>query len=69
MAEALKEMQSEVKADRVFHLISASNGTIEREKDDQPVIKVPPSSWDVYLFNLIIFNCFVSYIHICTLNM
>ncbi|KAL3027397.1 hypothetical protein AAZX31_03G049800 [Glycine max] len=39
LAEALKEMQSEGKADRVFHLISASNGTIEREKDDQPVIK------------------------------
>ncbi|RDX67389.1 Symplekin, partial [Mucuna pruriens] len=47
LAGALKEMQSEGKADRVFHLISASNGSIEREKDDQPVIKVTTlSSWD-----------------------
>lgn len=68
MAGALKELQSEGKADQVFHLISASNGTIEREKDVQPVIKVTTlSSWDGYLFNLIIFICFGSYIHICTL--
>ncbi|KAL3038122.1 hypothetical protein AAZX31_01G111400 [Glycine max] len=39
LAGALKELQSEGKADQVFHLISASNGTIEREKDVQPVIK------------------------------
>ncbi|ESW05883.1 hypothetical protein PHAVU_010G000700 [Phaseolus vulgaris] len=39
LAGALKEIQSEGKADRVFHLISASNGSMEREKDDQPVIK------------------------------
>ncbi|XP_057458504.1 uncharacterized protein LOC130749200 isoform X2 [Lotus japonicus] len=39
LAGALKEMQSEGKADRVFHLISPSNGSIQREKDDQPVIK------------------------------
>lgn len=45
LAGALKEMQSEGKADRVFHLISASNGSIHREKNDQPLIKVmlPPS--------------------------
>lgn len=39
LADALKEMQSEEKANRVFHLISARNGSIEREKDDQTVIK------------------------------
>ncbi|KAG2380723.1 uncharacterized protein HKW66_Vig0200950 [Vigna angularis] len=39
LAGALKEIQSEGKADRVFHPISSSNGSIEREKDDQPVIK------------------------------
>ncbi|TKY63502.1 Symplekin protein [Spatholobus suberectus] len=39
LAGALKEMQSEGKADLVFHLISASNGSIKREKDDQPVIQ------------------------------
>ncbi|CAJ1948460.1 unnamed protein product [Sphenostylis stenocarpa] len=44
LAGALKEMQSEGKADRVFHLISASNGSMEREKDDQPVIKEDEST-------------------------
>jgi len=44
LAGALKEIQSEGKADRVFHLISASNGSMEREKDDQPVIKVSTTS-------------------------
>ncbi|XP_027335411.1 symplekin isoform X2 [Abrus precatorius] len=39
LAGALKEMQSEGKADQVFHLIPASNGSIKREKDDQSVIK------------------------------
>ncbi|KAL2337748.1 hypothetical protein Fmac_012194 [Flemingia macrophylla] len=38
LAGALKEMQSEGKAEKVFHLISASNGSTERENDDQPVI-------------------------------
>ncbi|KAK7287499.1 hypothetical protein RIF29_00779 [Crotalaria pallida] len=40
LADALKEMQSEGKADRVFQIISASNGIIEREENDQPVVKV-----------------------------
>ncbi|KAJ1396171.1 Symplekin/Pta1, N-terminal [Sesbania bispinosa] len=39
LADALKEIQSEGKADQVFHLISASNGSIQREKDDIPIIK------------------------------
>ncbi|XP_061369219.1 uncharacterized protein LOC133312088 isoform X2 [Gastrolobium bilobum] len=39
LADALNEMQSEGKEDRVFHLVSPSNGSIERVKDDQPIIK------------------------------
>ncbi|KAE9600841.1 hypothetical protein Lal_00011244 [Lupinus albus] len=40
LADALKEMQSEGKADQVFHIIiSPSKGSIEIEKDDQPIVK------------------------------
>ena len=54
MAGALKEMQSEGKADQVFHPISASNGNIlQREEDYHPVIKVTST-----------FCCFVGYIFI-----
>jgi hypothetical protein len=52
LAGALKEMQSEGKADQVFHPISASNGSIlQREEDYHPVIKVTGT-----------FCCFVGYI-------
>lgn len=54
MAGALKEMQSEGKADQVFQPISASNGSIlRREEDYQPVIKVTST-----------ICCFVGYIFI-----
>ncbi|KAL1368636.1 hypothetical protein HN51_022800 [Arachis hypogaea] len=39
LAGALKEMQSDGKADQVFHLISDINGSLEKEKDVQPLIK------------------------------
>ncbi|CAL0329563.1 unnamed protein product [Lupinus luteus] len=40
LADALKEMQSEGKADQVFHIIiSPSKESMEIEKDDQPIIK------------------------------
>ncbi|KAI4353360.1 hypothetical protein L6164_002318 [Bauhinia variegata] len=39
LADALKEMQSEGKADQVFHPVSKSNGCLMGEKDDFPVIK------------------------------
>ncbi|WJX49040.1 hypothetical protein P8452_35527 [Trifolium repens] len=45
LAGALKEMQSEGKADQVFHPISASNGSIlQREEDYHPVIKEEDAS-------------------------
>lgn len=51
MAGALKEMQSDGKADQVFHLISDINGSLEKEKDVQPLIKVTTlPSWDVFSF-------------------
>lgn len=52
MAGALKEMQSEGKADQVFHPISASNGSIlQREEDYQPVIiKVTSTICWIYFY-------------------
>ena len=55
MAGALKEMQSEGKADQVFHPISASNGSIlQREEDYQPVIIKVTSTicWMYFYFSV-----------------
>lgn len=55
LAGALKEMQSEGKADQVFQPISASNGSILPREDYQPVIKVTTTCFFGYIFVILLY--------------